>query len=431
VGFQQPRGPRSGIEIDTAVLRQARLDAGMSLADVAAGELTRQAVHLIETGKARPTARSLRLIAKRLGVPEAALLPPPGPNSDERVIGDLERLTQAQDHAAVRDQARRLIALGGSPERTAFAHHYAGGALYALASPREALVHLREAQDRFESLRNHWWMAESMDWEAIALNMLEDPKALRVGRRALRAYRALEPRRAETEARILEHLGTICYGRRDYERARDYYEEALGVEGGVRELTRIARVYHGMAMCHHGLRDLRTARELLFKALTLYEAEQRIAPAPMRMDRPRAEADLGLVLMGQDDLDRAEEFLQAALQHYAAAGIDRLQSHTLLTLGELRHRQDRLDEALDFVVRAIDCASSHDEMLTVTAGYQQLGELYAARGDHDLADSSFQRALGMLQEAGMEERVQEVMRAYERVLADRREARRRARTATA
>lgn len=403
----------------------------MSLADLAGPELTRQAVHLIETGKVRPTARSLRVIASRLRVPEAALLPPPGPGSDERVIGELEHLIEVQDHVAVRDQARRLIALGGTPERTAFAHLYAGRALYALAVPSEALVHLREAEDRFEALRNHWWAAESMDWTAIALNMIEDPRALRVARRALRRYRALEPRRPETEARILEHLGTICYGRRDYERGRAYYEEALGVEGGVRELTRIARVYHGLAMCHHGLRDLRTAREVLIKSLALYEAEQRIAPAPMRMDRPRAEADLGLVLMDEGELGRAEEFLRAALDHYAAAGIERLQSHTLLTLGELRQRQERLDEALEFVVRAIDCAASHDEMLTVTAGYRQLGELYAARGDHHLADSAFQRALAMLQEAGVDERVGEVMRAYERVLADRRQARRRARGASA
>jgi tetratricopeptide (TPR) repeat protein len=431
VVVRQPRGPRSGIEIDTVVLRQARLDAGMSLADVAGRELTRQAVHLIESGKVRPTARSLSLIASRLGVPEAALLPPPGPDSDQRVIGDLERLTDLQDHVAVRDQARRLIALGGTPERTAFAHHYAGRALYALAQPEEAVVHLREARDRFEGLRNHWWVAESMDWEAIALNMQEDPKALRLGRRALRRYRTLEPRRPETEARILEHLGTICYVRRDYERGRDYYEEALGVEGGVRELTRIARVYHGMAMCHHGLRDLRTARELLFKALTLYEAEQRITPAPMRMDRPRAEADMGLVLMHEGELERAEGFLRDALGHYAAAGIERLQSHTLLTLGELRQRQRRFDEALDFVIEAIDCALSNTEMLTAATGYRQLGELYGARGDHDLADSAFQRAFGMLQEAGMEERVGEVMQAYERVLAERREARRRSRTASA
>jgi tetratricopeptide (TPR) repeat protein/DNA-binding XRE family transcriptional regulator len=431
VGSQQPRGPRTGIDIDPAVMRQARREAGLSLAEVAGSELSRQAVHLIEAGKVRPTARSLRLIANRLGVPQSALLAPPGPRSDRQVISDLERLSQRQEHPLVAEQACRLIELGGSPERTAYAHHYAGRALYQLAQPAEAVAHLRQARERFEALGNPWWAAESLDWEAIALNMLEDPSALRVGRRALRRYRALEPRRPETEARMLEHVGSICYGRRDYEGGRASYEAALQVEGGVRELARIARVYHGLGMCHHGLRELGTAAELVFKAVTLYEAEQRITPAPMRMDMPRAENDLGMVMMGRGELERAEQLFRAALDHYAAAGIERLQSHTLLSMGELREKQGRLDEAVTFVIEAIERAAAWNEMYSLTSGYRQLGELYAVRGDHHLADAAFQRALALLQETGLEERAADCMRAYERVLFERREARRRARSETA
>ena len=418
------------MEVDTAALRQARRDAGLSLAQVAGSDLTRQAVHLIETGKVRPTRRSLHIIAQRLGVPEWTLLAARGGMTDEGAIAELEQLCQRQEYTRASERALRVIALGGSDELVAYCRHYAGLALYQLARPTQALPHLREARARFDALGNSWWAAESIDWEAMVLLMVEDPAALRVGRKALRRYRALEPRSPETEARMLEHLGTICLGRRDFEAGRAWYAAALEVDRGVRELTRMARIYHGLGMCHHGLGDRRAA-ELLLRAITLYEAEQRITPSPARMGLPTVEADLGLVAMTQGDHERAEELLRAALDHYAEAGIERLRSHALLTLGELRQRQERIDEALDFVVQAIDCASSHGEMLTVAVGYRQLAELYASRGDHHLADSAFQRALGMLQEAGMDERVCEVMRAYERVLADRREARKRARTASA
>jgi len=431
VGTQRPRGPRTGIEVDLAALRQARLDAGLSLAQVAGSDLTRQAVHLIESGKVRPTARSLRTIARRLGVPESALVAAPGPESDQRVIGDLEQLSQRQEHALVAQQAGRLIALGGSDERLAFAHHHAGKATYELGQPADAIPYLREARRRFEELSNPWWAAESMDWEAMALHMLENPKAIRVGRSALRRYRGLEPRRPETEARMLEHLGAICYGRRDYEAGRAYYDAALSVTDGVRDLVRMARAYHGLGMCHHGMRELRQAADLVFKAVTLYEAEQRIAAGPMRMGLPRAENDLGLVLMHMNDGERAEELFEAALAHFAEAGIERLQSHTLLSLGELRQRQGRLDDALAFVVRAIERAAAWNETYALTSGYRQLGELYAERGDHDLADAAFQRALGLLHHAGLEERAQDCMRAYERVLAHRRHAPRRGDTASA
>ncbi len=431
MGSQQPRGPRTGIEVDTAALRRARLRSGLSLSEVAGSDLTRQAVHLIETGKVRPTARSLRLIARRLGVPEAALLALPAPSSDERVLSELDELCQRREHSLVLEQARGLLGLGGSPERTAFAHHYAGLALYQLARPSEALLELREARARFETLGNPWWTAESMDWEAITLNMLEDPKALRLGRQALRRYRSLEPRRPETEARVLQHLGTICYALRDYRCGCLYFEEALQVEGGVRELARIARVYHGLGMCYHGLRDHSRAAELLFKTITLYEAEQRITPGPMHQDQPRAENDMGMVLMDQGDMDRAERLFRTALEHYAAAGIERIKSHTLLSLGELRQRQGRLDEALAFVNDAIERAAAYDETFAVTTGYRQLGELHAVRGDHALADTAFQRALALLEEAGLDERAKVCMRAYERVLAERRENRVRARIASA
>ena len=63
------RGRRSGVDIDPGSVRRAREEAGLSLAEVAGSELTRQAVHLIETGRMRPSTRTLEVIARRLGRP--------------------------------------------------------------------------------------------------------------------------------------------------------------------------------------------------------------------------------------------------------------------------------------------------------------------------------------------------------------------------
>src|SRR5262252_4339094 len=82
---RRPAGP--GLDIDPDAVRQARLQAGLSLAQVAGWELSRQAVHLIETGKARPRRRTLQIIARRLGVPVSSLLAKTSPSSVTAVVG--------------------------------------------------------------------------------------------------------------------------------------------------------------------------------------------------------------------------------------------------------------------------------------------------------------------------------------------------------
>lgn len=50
-------------------VRQARQDAGLSLAELADGKVSRTAIHLIETGRSRPSPETLAHIASRTGKP--------------------------------------------------------------------------------------------------------------------------------------------------------------------------------------------------------------------------------------------------------------------------------------------------------------------------------------------------------------------------
>src|ERR1700730_15902198 len=63
------RGRRHGIEIKPGTVKQARMDAGMSLAQVANGSVSRTAIYFVETGKAKPSMETLKLIAERTGRP--------------------------------------------------------------------------------------------------------------------------------------------------------------------------------------------------------------------------------------------------------------------------------------------------------------------------------------------------------------------------
>ena len=53
--------------MDSVRVRQARIEAGLTLAQVAGDEVSRTFIHLVEHGRSRPSKETLALIAKRTG----------------------------------------------------------------------------------------------------------------------------------------------------------------------------------------------------------------------------------------------------------------------------------------------------------------------------------------------------------------------------
>jgi tetratricopeptide (TPR) repeat protein len=292
-------------------------------------------------------------------------------------IAELERLTEQQRYLDVMELAGALL-----HERSrglwAYGHFFLGQSLNRLFRPEEAIDHLRRARALFEELDEPWLAAECLDWEAGARYLEEDSGALDLAEEALRRYRALEPRPAEVESRMLEHLGTILVRHGEYVRARDRYEEALQVAGPRLDISRLARIYHGLGTCHVHLGDPQRAIDLTSRAVTLYGVENDIRPQAARFDLPRAEGDLGRCYLAQGDLDRADDLLQAALDHLAEAGVERLRGRGLLSMAELRQAQGRADEALELIGEATKLAERFDEQLTLAAAAELLDQVRTA-----------------------------------------------------
>ena len=204
-----------------------------------------------------------------------------------------------------------------------------GRALVQLARFDEALDDLRAARELADKGSDPWLVVECLEWEAGALYLSEDAKALGVAEQALRACQALEPRLPRTEARILEHLGSIHVRNANVEAAISYYEEAVETAGAVRDLGRMARTFHGLSIAYRDRGHVGRAAEFAHKALGLYSLEQdQVLVA-------RAENDLGLLLMRQGQLDAAEGWFQSALGHFRDSRSERVQSHVVLSLAEL------------------------------------------------------------------------------------------------
>jgi tetratricopeptide (TPR) repeat protein len=406
------------VTIDPDLVRQARLKAGLSLAQVAGSDLTRQAVHLIETGKVRPSMRSLQIIARRLGVSALTfqVQVDTGAEMPHRRAAELERLCERQRYDEVVELAEQLLAQDTSEYLDAFAHLYLGRCLSHLGRPDEALQHLRQARRVFESEDDPWSAAEARDWEATALYLKQDAKAVAAGEDALERYRALEPRRPEVEARMVEHLATFLVQRSDYARAEQCYQQALQIAGPVLDLTRVARIYHGLGRCCYSQGQARRAIELISRAVALYAVENDLRPAPAQDGLSRVENDLGLVFLREGQLDRAEELFWSALRRLQEAGIERQQVHMLLCLGEVRQRQERLEEAIPLIEQALELGHRLVLPNTVAAANRQLAEVHELRQEHDLADQRFHQALAVLDEAGLTSERSTYLATYQRML---------------
>jgi transcriptional regulator with XRE-family HTH domain len=116
-------------------IRQARLERGLSLAQVAGGDFSRAFLNQVELGRSQPSTRVLRVIASRLGEPLDYLL-----GGDQRELAlavERGRLALLKGHPG---RALELVA-GGLEDRSSLgaeARLCAGEALIALGREAEA-----------------------------------------------------------------------------------------------------------------------------------------------------------------------------------------------------------------------------------------------------------------------------------------------------
>src|SRR5260370_15918843 len=215
---------------------------------------------------------------------------------------------------------------------------------------------------------------------------------------------------------MVEQLGTFLLQQMDYVQAERCYEQALQIAGPILDLARLGRIYHGRGRCCYGLGDAQRGIELVSRAVALYAVENDLRPAAARIDLPRVENDLGVMLLREGQPERAVEFFLSALRRLEEAGAERLQSHYLLSLAEARQVQDRLEEAVELIERALELAHRLEERRAEATANRQLGEIHELRGEHDLADQRFQRALAILDEARLPGVKADCLAAYERML---------------
>ena len=382
-------------------VKQARQEAGLSLAQVGKGHVTAPAIFLIETGRTRPSLPTLEHIAQRTNKPVEFFLADPGGVSDHAQDGivELEALLARGRYGEAIELGHKLLSLGSSAYRLGPIRYHIARAHIQLGKPEPAGELLRQASAHFESVGDELMLAECLALQASLAYMTQRPGAVTLAERALALCRSLKPVPETTEARVLGVLAAAHLSNSEWDSAMKFYNEAIEVGGALNDLGRLALMYHSMGVAYRAAGQNEAAMRYANRSLALIEVvRDRAALA-------RIENNLGLLMMAKGDHQGARQHLDRALELTEESEPEAGRANMILSLSELSLQEGNVDAAAELAEQGLRLAEQMNEGAAVAEAHMWLGRVAEERGDEATVDREFELALVGLAEFGVGERL--------------------------
>jgi tetratricopeptide (TPR) repeat protein len=369
-------------------VKQARLDAGLSLGQVALQDISRTAIYFVETGKAKPSMETLTLIARRTGRPlEYFLAGPAGSESNSSLrLAEIERLIATGDNAAAAATGEEALGEKLEGEMAARIKFLMSTAYIRLSEPVTARRLAHAARTYFEESGDLLMAAESLGNEATAAYVMEDPASIRLAESALATCRSMKPVPHHLESRLLFVLGNVHFINEDWQAAVDSYEQAIAAADVVQDLHRLSLIYSGLSAASQELGRLEQAGRFAQRALTIHETLHD------RLSLARSENNLGVLLLHAGDLAGAKPHLERALRIFDEAGVEVTKANFILSLCELALAKRDLADAEQLGRQGLELASRLSELATVADAHIWLARVAQEKGDVKGVDAEFAAA---------------------------------------
>jgi transcriptional regulator with XRE-family HTH domain len=300
-------------------VREARIAAGMSQAQLGAPYFTRAHVSAIELGKIRPAMRSLEHIAKKLDRPASYFL---DDAEVERARGDRELevgsiaglLTFASAPDALRRTEKLLDAGNLSVRETCRLRLYAGSAQNLLQRGGDAIRSLTVAQRLARELGDEP-LARGADYQmAVATRIAGNPRGAReMLETLLRRVETAKPPDQLLRLRVLITLGGCAQDLGEPQAATTYYQQALEWSSEIGDLARIAFIHQGLGNAYRALGDHDAAAGHYQKALAAAElGKDLVGVLIMRNALAVIAADAGRIEAAYEHVARAIEIARVS-----------------------------------------------------------------------------------------------------------------------
>jgi tetratricopeptide (TPR) repeat protein/DNA-binding XRE family transcriptional regulator len=400
------------VTIKPGSVKQARQEAGMSLAQVGKGRVTAPAIYLIETGRTRPSLPTLEHIASRTGKPVEFFLADPAGTADETLsaLSDLEAMVGDGRFTEAIALGKSLVDMGTSAHRLGRIRYLVAMAYTQMGQTEQAEGLLAQARAHFEAINDGVMLAECLGAEASLAYLNQRPEALALAEKALAVCRALDPIPLPTEAHLLGILATAHVANLDWDKAVETYGEAIAAAGSFVDLRLLARMYRGLSTAYKELGQMDTAARYATRSVALLEVlRDRVALA-------RSENNLGLILLARGDLPAARQHLDRSIELGEETDLQLGRSRMLLSLCELCLQENNIDRAGEFAREALVLASRLHEGQNIAEAHMWLGRIADKLGDPDGTDREFAQAIQGLEQLGRRETLFQIHGVYAEIL---------------
>lgn len=420
-------------------LSLARAQAGMTQQALAAPDLTKSFISLLEGGRSHPSVETVVSLARRLNSSVGALLLDPTDLRRE-TASNLIHLASQMDLAAHGPEALQLLAsaellLPDVPadlrakaallrarvaiarnlldEATGWAdraidearrHRYAS--LLGMALALKGLVELRRGAyrvalplleqavttlQRSKAARTEENVRALLSLGAVHFQLSRITRARRACRRALELSTRLGLHMLT--GRALTGLGIVEWKRRRLDEAERYFSQAHDALVLVEDLPEISRVLSNLALVRRDQGRLDDALRVLKQALRVQER----LPAPR--DRSATLDELAHVYLALGRRADAAQASRRAIKEAQDGADPASEAVTRMTLGKVLLAQGRRSEAIKAMREAIAIFTGLGLEERVSSAAGELGLLLSAEGDHAEAESY----LAMARRAGTAE----------------------------
>ncbi|HEX6509517.1 MAG TPA: tetratricopeptide repeat protein [Chloroflexota bacterium] len=374
-------------------IRAARLERGMTLAQLGGEDLSKSFLSLVESGRSRISLRALGIVAQQLELPLSYFLDGlPGSGTE----GSELALDRAEAALLRQDASECLRILDGSTIRDAHrarALWLRGWALIVAEKPREAVPVLQEGlalagsgddvrlttQLRYTlgmALYNATNYEESLVYlrEALpqAVHEVEDPVLI---------------------GKITAAIGHVMYVMGDSDGAIQQYVRARDLFGSLYDLQTLGSVYSGLSLAYEHKSDPDNALRYAKLSLGAYEAWQNAAHAATQLN------NLAVLYREKGDLDEALHCASEAVTRAEDIGAREVEALAHSTVAEIHFDLGQYDLAGQEAERAEQLAPSEDHPARIDASLVR-AQLAERNGDSGTADRLYQWALETLAATG-------------------------------
>jgi tetratricopeptide (TPR) repeat protein len=412
-----------------AKIREVRLSKKYTQTRLAAPDFSVSYISAIERGQIHPSLRALEILANRLGIPSAQLIPPENPGnhaigftikaskSDEALI-ELA-LLEAQLYILQGDAIKAIADLSALSTNKLHKRHLLQQCIllskaYLLTYQLQKCMNtLADADSLANELNDASSSLRIYDLIGAAYASMGDPaRALQALQHCLALAGTAQPQDPFFMCHLYNQLGQLYAQKQQFDAAVNALTQAIEITEVFSTLEKLQTAYWNSTLHYAASKKYQSAHTNLYKYLALRNQQVNL------LLRSEIYHNLGRVLM-KGDQAKARTFLEDTLQKKHDQ-LDALTLASIMTrLAEWHLLHSQLAEAEKYAEKAFASAKPSGTTLIASEALINCGRIHYAQAMYESGDSYFKAGLEMLEQLRIPEEDSNQSALYAQLLEER------------